>query len=109
MTTFSRLEDLADDESQPFTTRRIAEALALAIRDWPTYNLISLSCYLTELRSEVANALTLKNVRATHDKYSLAGDEIWKRESLCAFLGAWDIADEDMTLEELVERTGLNI
>ena len=109
MTTFSQLEDLAEDESQPFATRRIAEALASAIRDWPTYNLTSLSSFIVELRSEVADVLTLKYVRATHDKYSFGGEDMCRRESLCGLLGAWDIADEDVTLEELVERIGLNI
>lgn len=109
MTTFSQLEDLVEDESQPFATRRIAEALASAIRDWPTYNLTSLSGYIIELKSEVADVLTLKNVRATLENYSIAGDDMWKRESLCGLLGAWDIADEDMVLDELVKRIGLNI
>jgi hypothetical protein len=109
MTTFSQLEDLADDESLPFAVRRIAEALASAIRDWPTYNLSSLSGFVVELKSEVADALTLKNVRATHDNYSMTTDGMCKRESLCGLFGAWDIGEEDITLDELVERIGLSI
>jgi len=109
MTTLSQLEDLADDESQSFATRRIAGAIASAINDWPTYNLISLNDYLLELRKEVGGVLTLTNIRAKLESYSFRGDDVWKHESLCGLLGAWDIADGDMVLDEVVKRIGLNV
>lgn len=109
MTTLCKLEELAADESQSFTTRRIAEALASAINDWPTYNLTSLDAYIRELRCEVGDVLTLTNVRAKLDSYSFFDDEMWKAESLCGLLGAWDTLDADVVLDELVRSIGLEI
>ncbi|MGB9991918.1 hypothetical protein [Pseudoduganella rhizocola] len=109
MTTFSQLEEIADDESKPFSVRRIAEALASAINDWPTYNLTTLSDYIFELRKEVGDALTLTNVHAKLRGYSFTGEDVWKKESLCGLLGAWDVEDGDILLDELIRRIGLDI
>ncbi|MGB9989966.1 hypothetical protein [Pseudoduganella rhizocola] len=109
MTTFSQLEEIADDESKSFSVRRIAEALASAINDWPTYNLATLSDYIFELRKEVGDVLTLTNVRAKFHSYSFTGEDVWKKESLCGLLGAWDVGDGNVLLDELVRRIGLDI
>lgn len=103
MTKLQDLETLAEDSAQSFAIRRIAEALATAIHDWPTYNLVSLNDYIRELRDEVGWPVTLANVRAKLDGYSLEQDA-WKAESLCGLLGAWDIGDDDLTLDDLVKR-----
>lgn len=108
MTKLQDLESLAEDSSQSFATRRIAEALAMAINDWPTYNLVSLQDYICELVDEVGCPITLASIRAKLDGYSL-GQDTWKAESLCALLGAWDIGDDDLTLGELVKRIGIDI
>lgn len=109
MTTFTDLEELADDTTQAPATCRIAEALASAVRDWPTYGLDTLNAYLIELRSEIEGPLTLNNVRAKLDSYTLVGDDVWKAASLCGLLGAWDIADVDVTLDELINRAGIHV
>ncbi|QNA90002.1 hypothetical protein G4G28_18560 [Massilia sp. Dwa41.01b] len=70
MTTLSKLEELADDKSQPSATRRIAGALASAINDWPTFELDSFEAYVLELKKEIGGVLTWTDVMpssiATH-------------------------------------------
>ena len=108
MTKLQDLESLAEDSSQSFAARRIAEALAVAIHDWPTCNLASLDDYVRELIVEVGWPVTLTNVRAKLDGYSL-GRDAWKAESLCGLLGAWDIGDDNLTLDEIVKRIDMDI
>jgi hypothetical protein len=107
MTTLSKLEEFANDDSQPSATRRIAGSLASAINDWPTFELVSLDAYLLELRREVGDVLTWANVRAKLDSYTF--EDAWKAESLCGLLNAWDIPDREVVLDELVIRIGLDV
>lgn len=103
MTHFVDLQELADDESRSLDDRRIAEALASAINDWPTYDLTSLEDYVAELRREVAAPLTRENVRSRCNSYSLSTDA-WKCESLCSLLNAWEKNDVDVMLDDLIKR-----
>jgi hypothetical protein len=103
MTHYIELQDLADDESRPLSDRRIADALAAAINDWPTYDLTSLEEYIVELRREVAAPLTSANIRSKRDSYSFLSDA-WKSESLSSVLSAWGTTDMDVLLDDLIKR-----
>jgi hypothetical protein len=102
MTDYAELRRLADDESLLLTDRRIAEALASAMNDWPTFNLTSLEEYIVELRREVAGPLTLANIRSKGNSYYVS--DAWKGESLACLLSAWGPGDRDVTLDDLIKR-----
>lgn len=102
MTDFTDLLEVADDESRPLSDRRVARALASAINDWPTVDLISLEEFVLELRQEVAAPLSMGNIRSKCNSYSLYRDA-WKAESLENLLTAWGTAEMNVLLEDLIK------
>lgn len=96
------LDEIAGDLSKPADVRRISAALADAINDWPAPNLGSIEAFLSELENEIG-VLSKFNVRQKLKGYSPAANA-WKVESLTDLLGAWDNDNDDVLLNELIER-----
>jgi hypothetical protein len=97
-----RLEELATDMSTPPDVRRISSALAAAITDWPTYNLVSVAPFLLELKQEFGE---LSKVTLCRKMKALSVHaDAWKLSSLSELLEAWDGTDEQVQLDELVQQ-----
>jgi hypothetical protein len=96
------LEELATDMSMPPDVRRISSALAAAITDWPTYNLVSVEHFLLKLKQEFGE-LSKVNLCCKMKNLSVQADA-WKLTSLSELLEAWDSTDEAIQLDELVQR-----
>jgi hypothetical protein len=97
-----RLHELAADASQSPDVRRISAALAAAITDWPTYNLVSVEPFLRELRQDFGD-LSMANLRDKMKSHAVQTDA-WKLSSLSELLEAWADTDENVPLDELVQR-----
>lgn len=102
MINLDRLEELATDMSLPPDVRRISSALAAAITDWPTYNLVSVKPFLLELKQDFGE-LSKVNFCRKMKALSVHADA-WKLTSLSELLEAWDGTDEQVQLDELVQR-----
>lgn len=79
--------------------RKISAALAAAINDWPTYNLDSLEPFLAELRQNFG-----KLSKANIVERSRTLSDAWKLESVSELLDVWGDVDENIDLDELVQR-----
>lgn len=102
MINLDKLEELATDMSIPHEVRRISSALAAAIIDWPTYNLVSVEPFLQELKQDFGE---LSKVNLCSKMKALSVHEnAWKLTSLTELLEAWDGTDEQVQLDELVQR-----
>lgn len=102
MINLDRLEELATDTSIPPDIRRISSALAAAITDWPTYNLVSVEPFLLELKQDFGE-LSKVNLCCKMKSLSVQEDA-WRITSLCELLEAWDGTGEHILLDELVQR-----
>lgn len=102
MISLDRLEELATDMSIPPDVRRISSALAAAINDWPTYNLVSVEPFLLELKQDFGE-LSKVNLCRKMKALSVHADA-WKLSSLSELLEAWNGDDEQIQLDELVRR-----
>lgn len=102
MINLEKLEELATDASLPSDVRRVSSALAAAITDWPTYNLVSVEPFLQELIQDFGE-LSRTNLHDKMKSLSVQTDA-WKIASLSELLEAWDVADENVHLDALVQR-----
>ena len=72
------------------------------MNDWPPPELESVEAFISILRAEIGH-LSKANVRkrmACSDPLT----EAWKGEALAELLLAWEAAEEDVALDELVKR-----
>ena len=99
------LEELATDMAMPPDVRRISSALAAAITDWPTYNLVSVEPFLLELTQDFGE-LSKDNLGSKMKSLSAQMDA-WKLTSLSELMDAWDDTDEHLPLRELVQRIAM--
>lgn len=105
MINLESLEELAADVSMPLDVRRISLALAAAINDWPTYNLVAVQTFLDELKQDFGE-LSKVNLCNKMKILSVQADA-WKLTSLSELMEAWDDTDEHFQLDELVQRIAL--
>lgn len=102
MINLERLGELATDTSVPPDVRRISAALAAAITDWPTYNLVSVEPFLLDLKRDFGE-LSRANLCCKMKSLSAQADAR-KLTSLSELLEAWDGTDGHIQLDELVQR-----
>lgn len=91
--------------AMPPEVRRISAALAAAITDWPTYNLVSVEPFLLELKQDFGE-LSKANLLSKMKSISVQTNA-WKLTSLSELMEAWDGIDESILLEELVQRIAI--
>jgi len=89
----------------PPEVRRISAALAAAITDWPTYNLVSVEPFLLELKQDFGE-LSKANLLSKMKSISVQTNA-WKLISLSELMEAWDGIDESILLDELVQRIAI--
>lgn len=98
----NQLERTSTSVKYSHEVRRIAGALASAMNDWPTQNLLSLDRFVSELRNEYG-LLSFSNLNEAAKNMRRTLAEPWKAESLAGLLDAWDAKTAHMTLDELID------
>src|ERR1035438_7573309 len=92
-----QLERISGAGKASHVARRIAGALASAMNDWPTPDLVSIEQFISELK-KAFGALSFTNLNGAA-KQSLVPSEPWKAEDLADLLDAWDAETMHLTLD----------